>query len=87
MERGEGQSSVRLKIFIMSKTENFRKKINGDMDQLQALMESNAHLEDPVGVATVLEQCRTYWTFLSEEDQDYIHGATFAIEEQHNWNI
>jgi hypothetical protein len=50
-------------------------------------MESNAHLEDPLGVARVLEQCRTYWTFLSEEDQDYIHGATFAIEEQHNWNI
>lgn len=87
MEGGEGQSSVRLKIFIMSKTENFRKKINSHMDQLQALMESNAHLEDAKGVATVLEQCRTYWTFLSEEDQDYIHGATFAIEEQHNWNI
>ena len=64
-----------------------RQKIEERMDRLQEAMEANLHLEEPDVVEEMLAGMSLYWEVLSEEDQDYIHGARFAIEERSSWNL
>ena len=64
---------------------NVRTKINSRMDKLQEMMESNHHLEKPEEVVELLGNITFAWEFLSEEDQDYIHGCRRAIEKQMVW--
>jgi len=62
-------------------------KIKERMDQLQKWMESNYHLEHPEEVEEHIQTVSKFWSALSEEDQDYIHGARYAIEEKMEWNV
>ena len=62
-------------------------KINERMDKLQAWMESNYHLEHPDDVIDLIQSVSKFWSVLSEEDRDYIHGAQYAIEEKMEWNL
>lgn len=62
-------------------------KIKERMDQLQEWMESNHHLENPDDVLDLIQSVSKFWSVLSEEDQDYIHGARYAIEEKMEWNV
>ena len=57
------------------------------MDELQAMMEKNFHLEDPVAVEEHIESVTKFWSVLSEQDRDYIHGCRFAIESEMEWNV
>jgi hypothetical protein len=62
-------------------------KITIRMDHLQELMESNSHLDRPEYVLDVIESISKFWSVLPEEDRDYIHGARYALEENHEWNL
>lgn len=64
-----------------------RNKINSRMDELQDMMEREIHLSDPIAVAVCIESVRKFWSVLSEEDRDYIHGAQYALEEQSEWKV
>ena len=66
---------------------NLKSKISIRMDHLQSLMEYNSHLERPEYVLDVINSVNKFWSVLSEEDRDYIHGARYAIEENHEWNV
>ncbi len=81
-----GQHTVRKK-FKMSKTQRYRKQITTDMDQLQDAMESQQHIHNPKSVAAQLESLSTRWTFLCEEDRDYVQGCQTALEEGITWNV
>lgn len=66
---------------------DLRTKITIRMDHLQELMESNSHLDRREYVFDVINSVSKFWSVLSEEDRDYIHGARYAIEENHEWNL
>lgn len=71
----------------MSKLSQYRAQINRDMDTLQHMMEHNVHLETP---ATVLEHIETIsykWSFLCEEDREYVQAAQIAIDEAIEWRV
>ena len=70
----------------MGKLDQYKEIITQDMDQLQAMMESNTHISNPHVVIEHLSHIRYKWVFLSEEDRDYIHGCDTAIEEGIQWN-
>jgi len=71
----------------MSKVIRYRKRITADMDQLQACMESQQHIHNPQTVASQLESLSLRWSFLSEEDRDYVQGCQTALEEGITWNV
>ena len=71
----------------MSKTQRYRRQITADMDQLQATMESQGHITSPLTVASQLESLSVRWTFLSEEDRDYVQGCQVALEEGLEWKV
>ena len=71
----------------MSKVIRYRKRITADMDQLQACMESQQHIHNPSTVAAQLESLSLRWSFLSEEDRDYVQGCQTALEEGIEWNV
>ncbi len=71
----------------MSKTQRYRRQITADMDQLQATMESQGHITSPATVGRQLESLSTRWTFLSEEDRDYVQGCQLALEEGLEWKV
>ena len=62
-------------------------KIKERMDQLQEWMERNYHLEHPDDVIDLIQSVSKFWSVLSEEDRDYIHGAQYAIESKMEWNV
>ena len=62
-------------------------RINDRMDRLQHWMESNYHLEHEEEVLDLISSISLYWEHLSEEDQDYIHGSRYAIEERIEWKL
>ena len=64
-----------------------RDKIKQRMDALQNMMESNLHLSDPDIVLSHIPTVSKFWSALSEEDRDYIHGAVYAIEEKMEWKV
>ena len=66
---------------------SIRDKINQRMDVLQAMMEDNVHLDSPEIVEQHIQTVSKFWSVLSEEDKDYIHGARYAIEEKVEWNV
>lgn len=64
-----------------------KEKIHERMDQLQAMMESNQHLTNPVDVEDHIRTITKFWSVLSEEDQEYIEFAKYAIETRHSWRV
>lgn len=66
---------------------SIRDKINQRMDVLQAMMEDNVHLDRPDIVEQHIQTVSKFWSVLSDEDKDYIHGASYAIEEKVEWNV
>jgi len=64
-----------------------RDKINQRMDVLQAMMEDNVHLDRPDIVEQHIQTVSKFWSVLSDEDKDYIHGARYAIEEKVKWDV
>lgn len=57
------------------------------MDQLQDWMESNYHIKHPEEVDDFTYTISKFWSILTEEEKDYIHGARYAIENKMEWNI
>ena len=64
-----------------------RLKIEERMDKLQALMESNQHLENPAEAYNLTMRVSCFWSVLSEEDREYIQCAQDAIEDKLEWNV
>ena len=62
-------------------------RINDRMDRLQHWMESNYHLEHEEEVLDLISSIIIYWEHLSEEDQDYVHGSRYAIQERLEWTL
>ena len=62
-------------------------KIKDRMDLLQDMMEDNVHIDSPDIVEDHIRTVSKFWSVLSDEDRDYIHGARYAIEEKMEWNV
>lgn len=62
-------------------------RVEERMDALQSMLESQEHLADPAKVEAQIRSISLYWSILSDEDRDYIHGARWAIEKQSEWNV
>ena len=57
------------------------------MDILQGWMEENYHLKRPEVVEEHIQTITKFWSIMSEEDKDYIHGCRYAIEENMEWKV
>ena len=57
------------------------------MDILQGWMEENYHLKRPEVVEEHIQTITKFWSIMSDEDKDYIHGCRYAIEENMEWKI
>ena len=57
------------------------------MDILQGWMEENYHLRRPEVVEEHIQTITKFWSIMSDEDKDYIHGCRHAIEEKMEWNV
>lgn len=64
-----------------------RDKIKVRMDELQAMMEANVHLERQYDVDDHISTITKFWSVLSEEDKDYIHACRHALEYQMKWEL
>lgn len=71
----------------MTKVEQFKKRIDDQMNMLQRMMEAQVHIDDPDTVKEIIDRCSLYWSFLDDGDRDYIHCASDALEEKQPWNI
>ena len=70
-----------------SQVSKLKDKIKHEMDELQRLFESNAHIKDPSKASEQLAKCSLYTSHMSDEDYDYYHGCMWALENKHEWNL
>jgi len=70
----------------MSKIEE---KLNGIMDEIQALMESHprAHLEEGTNIHKLMASAGLYFQHMDDENKDYYQFVSMAIEEEREWNL
>lgn len=55
------------------------------MDQLEDQMNENLHLSDPEKVIETMDSISKFWSIMSEEDQDYLSAARYALSERQVW--
>ena len=63
-----------------------QEKINSLMDEIQSMMEANAHLDgDLEKLEKLLEKTSTYWAHMDDENADYVQAVYEAIENKTSW--
>ncbi|MDB2610675.1 hypothetical protein N9Y84_03145 [Amylibacter sp.] len=64
-------------------------KLNGIMDDIQALMESHprAHLEPDSKIHNLMSDASIYFAHMDDENRDYYQFVQMAIEEEKEWNV
>ncbi len=64
-----------------------QEKINSLVDEIQSMMEANAHLNgDLEKLEKLLEKTSTYWAHMDDENADYIQAVYEAIENKTSWS-
>ena len=66
-----------------------QEKLNGIMDEIQALMESHprAHLEEGSNIHTLMASAGLYFAHMDDENRDYYQIIQTAIEDELEWNV
>tara|TARA_B110000259_G_C13921859_1_gene365147 strand:+ start:745 stop:957 length:213 start_codon:yes stop_codon:yes gene_type:complete len=64
-------------------------KLNGIMDDIQALMESHprAHLEPDSNIHELMSHASIYFAHMNDENKDYYQFVQMAIEEEKEWKV
>ena len=70
----------------MSAANGIRAKNDKRLDEVQSLLEANAHLNDTERLEELLSKLSMYFNILSDEDRDYVKAARYAIDEQVDWS-
>jgi uncharacterized protein YydD (DUF2326 family) len=60
---------------------NLREKIQSRLDELESLMQTQTHLENPELVTETLESVTKFWSVLSEEEREFVSAARIALNE------
>ena len=66
-----------------------QEKLNGIMDEIQALMESHprAHLEPDSNIHELMSRVSIYFPHMNDENKDYYQFVQTAIEDEMEWNV
>lgn len=66
-----------------------QEKLNGIMDEIQALMESHprAHLEEGSNIHKLMASAGLYFSHMDDENRDYYQFVSTAIEDELEWNV
>jgi hypothetical protein len=66
-----------------------QERLNGIMDEIQALMESHprAHLEEGSNIHALMASAGLYFAHMDDENRDYYQFVSMAIEEESEWII
>lgn len=64
---------------------NVKKKIAERLDSLQLMMESQEHLSNPELVTERLNSVEKFWTYLCENDREYIASVRIALKKGLEW--
>ncbi len=64
-------------------------KLNGIMDQIQAIMESDprAHIPPSDELLELLRRANIYFAHMDDENRDYYQYVCQAIEDEWEWNV
>lgn len=67
---------------------NLREKIAHRLDELEAGLRAERHLageEGQAGMASLLSSVAKFYSVLSDEERDFVHGARMAIDAKVSW--
>ena len=64
-------------------------KLNGIMDQIQSIMESDprAHIPPSDELIELLRRANIYFAHMDDENRDYFQYVRHAIEDETEWNL
>ena len=69
-----------------NKEPDVKDKIKDRIDHLEKCLTGQAHIDRPEYVQDVIDSIGKFDSALSEEDQDYLLSAKFALSEGLKWN-
>ena len=65
-----------------------QEKINSLIDEIQSMMEANAHLNgDLEKLERLLSKTSIYWAHMDDENIDYIQAVQDTIKRNVKWNL
>jgi hypothetical protein len=66
---------------------NLREKIQERLDELQRMMETQSHLDNPELVTEKLESIAKFWSICDESEREFISAVRVAIKDQVGWEV
>jgi hypothetical protein len=66
-------------------TKDLKEKITNRLDQIEMLMRTDYHIQNPEEMMLQTLNVSKFWSVLSEEDRDFIQGVQSSIEEGWSW--
>lgn len=62
-----------------------REKIETRLNELDKMMREGIHLNDSVTVEEKVESVTKFWSYLSDEDRDYLNAVRHALSVKSSW--
>ena len=64
---------------------SIREKIEIRLNELDKMMREGTHLSDSLTVEEKVESVTKFWSYLSDEDRDYLNAVRHALGSQTEW--
>ena len=60
-------------------------KVEALLDNLQNMMENQEHIKNPYKVLNHISSINNYWSFLNDEEKDFVDNANYFTEGKLEW--
>jgi len=64
---------------------SIRERIETRLNELDKMMREGVHLSDRLSVEEKIESVSKFWSYLSDEDRDYLNAVRHALGSQTEW--
>ena len=64
---------------------SIREKIEIRLNELDKMMREGTHLSDSLTVEGKVESVTKFWSYLSDEDRDYLNAVRHALSAKSTW--
>ena len=64
---------------------SIRERIETRLNELDKMMREGTHLSDSLTVEEKVESVTKFWSYLSDEDRDYLNAVRHALGSQTEW--
>lgn len=66
---------------------SIKETIQSRLDNLESAMKNQEHLSNPIKVLDIMSSISKFYSYVEEEDREYLEYCRYALEEKKEWNV